>query len=516
MIVEQTGACVIPKQFCIELGGFDHWCTEAFIERMGSSTNDGITWVTLNQEPMMGPEEYHLVAEKTGVMIWASTETGVVRALTTLYQMADTGGNLPLCEIWDQPKYSHRGLCLDCSRHFFAPSVVKQIIEQISLVKLNVLHWHLADDQGWRIESKVFPKLHEISKAYYTQTQILDIVEYARIRGVEVIPEIDMPGHTTSLLAAYPQYSCFEHTLPLATRSGVYPVILCAGKDQIFEFLEALFEEICALFPSDRFHVGGDEAPKSEWKECPYCRRRMEQEGILTLEDLQGYFTMRIGKILETHGKKMICWDDTLKASEWPGNICIQHWTFLHEKQMEAYLTTGREWIYSNVYNLYLDYPHGMLPLKKVYLTNPQIGQLDCSRAKGLLGMEACLWTEHIETNQQLGSRLFPRTYAFAEAAWTQEKDYSDFRMRLMAFMERTQSHSLTPTAEAWWDPEEKEGIQEGIDYMKKAFFSHGEADNQAAIREPCDTEFWTSFIRGYFGDLFSPIVLKALEKELV
>ena len=324
------------------MGGFAPWCLEALEARLHRAVRPAQAgerpWLRLVRDETLPAEGYRFRAEKDGVTVSAAAELGVVWALTTLAELAEAPEGLAPCEIEDAPRYGHRGLSLDCSRHFFPAEEVKKIIEQLARVKMNVLHWHLVDDQGWRIESHRFPLLHETSGAYYTQEQIREIVEFARVRGVEIIPEIDLPGHTTALLAAYPQYSCAGKPVELRQHGGIFDVILCAGKDETFAFLEELLGEICPLFPSPRFHIGGDEAPKTEWKKCPHCKARMESLGLTDYEDLQGWFTNRVTDILKKYGKRAICWNDTLEAKDPDTGNQVQFWTTQHEKPVPAFI----------------------------------------------------------------------------------------------------------------------------------------------------------------------------------
>ena len=254
----------LPKAFSVQFNDFAPWCADAFLKRTESTLTDGKPWIILKHASDLKDEAYRMVISGTGIVIYAGGERGIVWALTTVYHLLDDSRTLPVGRIEDAPKYGWRAQSLDCARHFFDVETVKKIIEQISLVKMNILHWHLTDDQAWRIESKAFPKLHETSEKFYTWDEIRDIVEYARVRGVDILPELDLPGHTTGILAAYPEYSCFGETVSLATAGGIYPIILCAGKEITFELIEKLVDEICPLFPYERMHIGGDEAPKSE------------------------------------------------------------------------------------------------------------------------------------------------------------------------------------------------------------------------------------------------------------
>lgn len=504
----------LPEKLSINFGNFEPWCADAFLLRTGCTAADGKAWITLKTNTALSKEGYRVQISGAGIVIYAAAESGVIWALTSIYHLLDENQTLPVCTITDKPKYSYRGQSLDCARHFFSADIVKQVIEQLSLVKINVLHWHLTDDQAWRIESKAFPKLHETSGQYYTWNEIRDIVEYARIRGVEVIPEVDLPGHTTGILAAYPEYSCFGETVSLATAGGIYPVILCAGKEITFELIAKLLDEICPLFPSDRFHIGGDEAPKSEWQKCPDCRKRMDEEGLANAEDLQGYFSIRVAEMLKKYGKKPICWNDSLKADKLPDDTLIQYWTAQHLKQMEHYYAAGGPFIYSDMFDLYFDYPHSMIPLKRVYNLAPVIGRSACGGAENLVGIESCLWAEHIATPEQLFTKLFPRAYATAEAAWSTEKDYENFKRRLIPLTEKAEKAGVTVTAESWWNPKGTGRRDEAIAYMAnmaaaipknaKDTISEGNGDFSA---------FLNGFATKFFRPADIPYLLKLFKK---
>ena len=462
----------LPKAFSVQFNDFAPWCADAFLKRTESTLTDGKPWIILKHASDLKDEAYRMVISGTGIVIYAGGERGIVWALTTVYHLLDDSRTLPVGRIEDAPKYGWRAQSLDCARHFFDVETVKKIIEQISLVKMNILHWHLTDDQAWRIESKAFPKLHETSEKFYTWDEIRDIVEYARVRGMDILPELDLPGHTTGILAAYPEYSCFGETVSLATAGGIYPIILCAGKEITFELIEKLVDEICPLFPYERMHIGGDEAPKSEWEKCPDCKKRMEEEGLQNVEDLQGYFTARVTKMIEKHGKKPVCWNDSLKSSFLPEDTLIQYWTPQHVLQMEPYFENGGKFIYSDMFDLYFDYPHSMIPLKRVYNVKPMISNTACGHAENMLGIESCLWAEHIETPEQLTTKILPRAYAAAEAAWSVELDYEDFKRRLLPLTEKAEKAGVICTPESHWDPKGKARRDEALTYLKNMFKS--------------------------------------------
>lgn len=398
-------------------------------------------------------------------------------------------------------KYNYRSLHLDCARHFFPVSTVKKVIEGISYADMNVLHWHLSDDHGWRIESKKFPKLHESSEQYYTQAEIREIIEFAKERDIDVIPEIDMPGHNLALLSVFPEYSCKGEIVTPAKARGVYKTILCAGKDQTMTFIEELLEEIIPLFDSAYFHIGGDEAPKDEWKECPHCNAKMKELGLTSYEDLQGYFTARVCEILRKHGKTSICWNDALLANNIPEDVVIQYWTIDYATEMKDFVKTGRKWIYSDMFELYLDYPHSMIPLKKVYEFQPHLYKYDIPREDGLVGFEACCWTEHIDNEQKLCEHIFPRVYALAERACGEEHtDYESFKERVREKIKLLEKAGIPYTKEENWDPKGKDRREDAIQFYLNmgAGVDEEEAKKQAASAAP-KIGFVLHFIKEFY-----------------
>jgi len=458
-----------PNKIMIDANGFDKSCYSAFLKRMKFQCSDaaGVKIIVCKSE-LLAAEEYELNINSEGVLINAAEECGVIYALVTLLQLIDQHGFVPHCRIKDKPKYQHRGLSLDCVRSFFYIDDVKKIIEQMSLVKLNTLHWHLSDDQGWRIESLRYPKLHEQnSDKYYTQEEIKDIVAFAALRGIDIVPEIDMPGHMTGLLAAYPEHSCSEVSVGLAKCGGVYPVILCAGKDSTFSIVEDLLDEICSLFPASRFHIGGDEAPKKEWRKCPHCKKRMRENNLCNEEDLQGYFSNRISDMLKKHGKKAICWNDSLEANNLNSDIDIQFWSVQYAEFFHKLVDNGGKFIYSDMFTFYFDYPYSMTPLRRVYNDPIQVLDTDYANHDALLGIEACVWSEYIDTPERLETLLFPRLYAVAERAWSTHLDYDDFKYRLMRFVSLYHPAHMGCTPPEGWNPRGQARQQETISHMK-------------------------------------------------
>ena len=505
---------ILPQTLSLCHSSFAPYCTEAFLARTGVKPGDGAAQLRLVKDSRLPAEAYDLTISTAGIQVAASCEAGVIWALTTVFCLLRKR-QLPCCSIRDEPVFPHRGVLLDCARHFFSCTEVKRVIEGISLAKINVLHWHLSDDQGWRIESKRFPLLQQTSGAYYTQQEIREIVEYARVRGVEILPELDMPGHTAGILAAYPQYSCSGKTVALARSGGIYPVILCPGKEETFRFLQALLEEILPLFPGPRFHIGGDEAPKPEWAKCPCCQKRIQDEHLNGLNALQGYFTGRVAEILKRNGKQAVCWNETLAAGGAPQDLLIQYWTPDHRAEMEPFIRGGGRWVYSDMFALYLDYPYSMTPLRKVYTALPHLGKKVCTAKDGLLGMECCLWTEHIEQGGALERMLFPRVYALAESCWSGTQDYADFRRRLQEALRAGCFSGVACQPAAGWDPHGRARRREALAYFQKmnAAMSSETREQTLQAARP-SREFQQSFLTGFFRPSDMPFLLCALKKD--
>lgn len=462
----QEGSVKLPETVTVSLGDFAPWCLEAFAARLDGHVETAENGFITLKKADIAKEGYKLTVTKDGITVEAADESGAVWALTTVTELTAEGEALPIVTIEDAPHYGHRGLSLDCSRHFFTADEVKKVIDQMTRVKLNVLHWHLVDDQGWRIECKTLPLLHETTGTYYTQEEIRSVIEYARVRGMEIIPEIDMPGHARSMIAAYPHLSCFGEKTELCQFGGIFEKILCPGKDETFEFIEKLLTEVCALFPDDRFHIGGDEAPKTEWKKCPHCKARMEALGLTDYEDLQGYFTKRVVAILKKHGKRAVCWNDVLESKDVDTGNIIQYWTAQHEAPVPAFIERGGKVIFSNMSALYFDYPHGINSLNKVYHYQPVVMGKSYADSPNMLGYEAALWSEQVETPEHLEELLFPRLYAVSEIAWNEAGDYADFEHRAEKKIEIAAKQGVNCMTKDGWNPEGEARVQSAATFI--------------------------------------------------
>ena len=401
-------------------------------------------------------ESYDLIIKNDVIQIKANSEVGLFRGFTTLRQMIPnsceyggcvSGFFLPEVLVSDSPEFEHRGLLLDCCRHFMEVEFIKKMIDNLALHKMNVLHWHLTEDQGWRIEIDAYPKLTEVGAwrteldgtkhgGFYSKEEIREIITYASARHVEVIPEIELPGHSQAALAAYPYLGCTGEQLEVANRWGVFKDIYCAGNDSTILFLKQVLTEVCELFPSSRIHIGGDEAPKVRWHSCDKCQNRIAEQGLNDEHELQTWFIEEIGLFLESKGKTIIGWDEILEGGL-PDGAVVQSWRGMSGASQAIEL--GSDVIVSPTSHCYLDYPLSSTDLKKVYSFNPRPETVGDGR---VLGGECNMWTEH--TPQHLvESMVFPRAIGLSEVLWsgpefTGASDaYSDFIKRLEPHLDR-------------------------------------------------------------------------------
>jgi len=429
-------------------------------------------------------EEYRLEVKRKSVTLTAGTAEGLFRGAQTLMQLLppqiyadDPADNvrwrIPCVRITDYPRFGWRGMHLDVSRHFFDKEFVKKYIDILAMHKINVFHWHLVDDQGWRIEIKKYPKLTEIGAwrvdreempwdsrepqqpgekatygGFYTQDDIREIVDYAAERHITVVPEIEMPAHVGSALAAYPEFSCTggPFTVP---PGGVWPItdIYCAGKDETFAFLEEVLTEVMDLFPSEYIHIGGDEADKTEWKQCPDCQARIREEGLKDEHELQSYFIRRIERFLNANGRKLIGWDEILQGGLAP-EATVMSWQGFEGGIKAA--TSGHRAVMAPVshcyFNVYQGDPasepesfRGLLTLRKVYSFEPVPAELSTEESDFIIGAQGCLWTEYITDGTTAEYMILPRLTALSEVVWTPagERSWKGFNHRLTQMMKR-------------------------------------------------------------------------------
>ena len=429
-------------------------------------------------EPVYGrnnPERYEITASQENILISGATAAGVFYGVQTLRKSFPIGLNLtwggsisfPAAHIVDEPRFSYRGAMLDVSRHFFTTDEVKRYIDILALHNINRFHWHLTDDQGWRVEIKKYPRLIEVGSqrdetvighnsgrydgtpygGYYTQEQIRDIVDYAAQRFITIIPEIDLPGHQQAALAAYPELGCTGGPYKVWTMWGVSDDVICAGNEKAMKFLEDVLGEIMDLFPSEYIHIGGDECPKTRWKKCPKCQQRIKDEQIKgdnkhSAEDyLQSYVMARMERYVESHGRHIIGWDEILDGHLAP-NATVMSWRGIEggveaARQRHNVIMTPNGYMYFNYYQS-TDTEHepiaigGYIPLDMVYNYEPT-QRFPAEDKRYVLGVQANLWTEYITSMEGVEYMLLPRMAALSEIQWTQpeQKNYADFLRRM-------------------------------------------------------------------------------------
>ena len=376
-------------------------------------------------------ESYRIDITRRQALLSAPTVVGAIRGLETVLQLLDAdrqGYFLPGVKIHDQPRFPWRGLLIDVARHFQPIEVLKRNLDAMAALKMNVFHWHLTEDQGFRVESKKYPKLHQLGSDgnYYTQEQIKDVIAYARDRGIRVVPEFDIPGHSTSWLVGYPELGSAPGPYTIERRPGIFEPALDPTREEVYKFLEVFLGEMAALFPDAYLHIGGDENEGKQWDRNPAIQAYMKQKGIKDNHALQAYFNTRLLKILQKHGKKMIGWDEILQP-ELPNDVVIHSWRGTAALAEAA--RKGYDGILSNGY--YIDL---IQPASHHYASDPLPADstLTPAQAKHVLGGEATMWAEWV-THETIDSRIWPRTAAIAERLWSPRSvnDVNDMYRRM-------------------------------------------------------------------------------------
>lgn len=424
-----------------------------------------------SKKDTLGKEGYLMNITEKRIAIRASSPSGIFYGLQSLFQILLSGNAIsdddekeiiiPTIKITDKPRFKYRGMHLDVCRHMFPVEFIKKYIDLLAYYKFNTFHWHLTEDQGWRIEIKKYPNLTEIGSqrketlighggktpfeydglpygGYYTQDEIRSIVAYAAERQITVIPEIEMPGHSLAALASYPELGCTGGPYEVATRWGVFDDIYCT-KDETFEFLENVMLEVMDLFPSEYIHIGGDEAPKARWKECNTCQNTMKREGLKDEHELQSYFIQRMEKFLNKHGRKIIGWDEILEGGLAP-NATVMSWRGTEGGIAAAKM--GHDAIMTPGSHCYFDHYQadreteplaigGFTTLEKVYSYEPVPVSFTEEEAAHILGAQGNVWTEYMDNSDYVEYMILPRMAALSEVLWTGEKDWKSFQNRI-------------------------------------------------------------------------------------
>ncbi len=447
----------------------------------GSQPANGSVFMVLDGS-VKNDEGYRLEITPKGITIHAKTAVGLFYAVQTIRQLLPVAVEkpmvinglkltLPACEIADEPRFVYRGMHLDVGRHLFPVASIKRYIDMLALHKMNTFHWHLTEDQGWRIEIKKYPRLTEIGAyrketvagaqkkegntfdgkpygGFYTQNEVREIVKYAKSKFITVIPEIEMPGHAIAALTSYPELSCTGGPFEVRKLWGVDDDVFCAGNEQVFTFLQDVLSEVMDLFPSKYIHIGGDECPKKRWEKCDKCQKRMKDEGLKNELELQSYFIRRIEKFVSSKGRNIIGWDEILEGGLAPG-ATVMSWRgeeggIVAAKSGHDVVMTPGKYTY---FCYYQSENHdgqplalgGYVPLELVYGYNPTPEELTPEEQKHILGVQGCLWTEQIPTPEVLEFMAYPRTFAIAETGWTPAnmKNFENFVTRLKVLNKR-------------------------------------------------------------------------------
>lgn len=421
--------------------------------------------ITLKLDPSipLGKEGYKLSSTDVGVTISAATPNGLFYGIQTLRQLLpapifsrtlvqEVEWTVPAIRIEDRPRFDWRGLMVDSSRTFWSVEYMKKIIDRLALYKMNVMHMHLVDDQGWRLEIKTYPELttkgayfpaqyHEPAErqGFYTQDDIRELVAYAAARNVTLVPEIEMPGHCIAMLNAMPALSCSgkPHPIhPFAKGPNIHPDILCAGNEKTFEVLGHILDEVYLLFPSPYIHVGGDEAPKTRWKKCPKCQQKMKAEGLQDEDQLQSYFIARMEKHINQNGRKLIGWDEIIEGGLAP-NAAVMSWRGTHGGKKAAQM--GHAVVMTPTSHCYFDYSPVELNTERVYSYEPIPAGITKEQEKYILGAQANFWSHIDRTEAKFDQQIFPRLAALAEVCWTPKalKNWPEFSTRLQTHIPR-------------------------------------------------------------------------------
>ena len=391
-------------------------------------------------------EEYILkVCENGTINISAGSESGIFYAKQTIKQLEkEYGSSLPVCIIRDKPDFEYRAFMLDCARHMFPIDEIKKLIDAMAFLKLNKFHWHLTDDQGWRIESEKYPKLNTVAAVrkhsdfgkifeegpygrVYTKNELTQIVSYCKERFIEVIPEFDIPGHTSALLAAFPELACGNKEVEVKTHQGIFKDVICPAKEESIDTVLKIFDEICEIFPSEYIHIGGDETPSKQWESCPECQALMHKLGIKDYHEYQNFFMNKVIAHLAEKGKTCIVWNDAAKGKNLDSRAVMHYWKE-NDKATLDFANNGGKLILSPFSYYYTDYDYDITPLNRTVSFNPMLKGLNSKES--ILGLEVPIWTEYISDNERLEKMLFPRAIAVAQTAWGGNVDYHHFLMK--------------------------------------------------------------------------------------
>ena len=410
--------------------------------------NKNVIRLTIDKKSELPEEGYLINITTEKIDIVSPSAKGIFYGIQSLYQLILKGSDskrikLPVLTIEDSPRFSWRGCMLDVSRTFINKELLKRYIHLMASYKLNVLHLHLSDDQGWRIEIKRYPRLTSVGSkfdsefnemgGYYTQEDIKEIVQYALERNVTIVPEFELPGHECAAIASYPDLSCRgirPQIHPFFKGPDIHNEIFCAGKPEVYEFIYCVLDEIIELFPSQYIHIGGDEAPKAEWKKCMYCQKVIQENQLSNEEELQSYFVRKIGDYIQKKGRILIGWDEILDGGKLAGNEIVMYWRSWESEKIKKAAQQGFKIISSPTSHCYFDYNYNLIDTKKVYGYEPIPEGTSTSVSQNYVGVQANFWSHIDRSESRIDQQLFPRLFALSEVAWNspENKDWKRFK----------------------------------------------------------------------------------------
>ncbi len=427
--------------------------------------NENITVEKLINENLA--DEEYILEIGDNIVISAGSSRAVFYAEKTLEQLKQQYKKLPVCKIYDKPKYAYRSFMIDCARHMFSIEELKKIIDAMSLLKYNKFHWHLTDDQGWRFECSSYPELNKAAvRPYsnfgktnynepygrvYTKAEMKEIVEYCAQRYIDVVPEFDIPGHTSALLSAFPDLTCDGIPVNIKTRQGIYKDVICPAKNKSYEVISKIFDEFCEIFPYRYYHIGGDETPSLHWENCPDCQKLMKKQGITNYADYHNFFMNRIIEYLSLKGKTCIVWNDVAKGRGIDGRAVIQYWKE-RDKNSIAYANNGGKMILSPFSYYYMDYDYDITSMKHTFNFKTNLKGLTQKGISNILGVETPVWTEYIEDASRMEEMMFPRVIAVANTAWGGEfENYKDFLNSINPILEMLKNKGINIMDKSCW-----------------------------------------------------------------
>ncbi len=416
----------------------------------------------------LGSEEYNLTVNNGRAEAVCGSKRAEYYAKCTLSQLRSPDGSYKNCRIVDKPRFDYRSFMIDSARHYQEVSEIKRFIKIMSELKMNVFHWHLSEDQGWRIEIEKYPELKKAAVRkfsnfgktredkpygiYYTKEQIKEVVEYAAEHFVDVVPEIDIPGHTSALLSVFPELTCSGKAVEVKTHQGIFEDVICPAKEKSVQVLKDIFNELCELFPFNIYHLGGDEVKDKHWSECPDCKRKMEELKITSFHDYENYFLTVISDYLAEKGKRCIVWNDAAKGKGLnKKNVIVQYWKENDPNTVE-YANGGGNIILSPFTYYYLDYDYDITSLRRVVNFKPVLKGMTSEGRASILGVEAPIWTEYINNRERMEELAFPRIIAVACTAWQSEGlSYKQFLAQSENVIKRLKEEGVSFRDEKHW-----------------------------------------------------------------